>query len=67
MKHKSYLKIFRNLRNQLISFLLFALILLVMQVLLPFIWLTYALGACMLYCVLLFIAMVVIWALDRRH
>ncbi|MCH4170914.1 MAG: hypothetical protein LKF36_06795 [Lactobacillus sp.] len=67
MKHKSYLKIFRNLRNQLISFLLFALILLVMQVLLSASWLTYALGACMLYCVLLFIAMVVIWALDRRH
>lgn len=66
MKHKEYLHIFRNLRGQLLSFGLFALILLMLRQIFAHRWLILAFDFCVLYCGILFIGLCIIWWFDHH-
>ncbi len=65
MKHKTYLRIFRNLRYQLLTFALFSLLLLILRQIFVYQWLVLAFDICVLYCAILFVVMIAIWWFDK--
>lgn len=66
MKHTTYAKIFRALRNQLLTFGLFALALYILRQIFSGFWLLLAFDICAIYCLILFLVLGVIWYLDHR-